>query len=233
MTRHLNGGRSSSTRSPGLTGSTPRAIRSRTCARTSTCSVAAGGAASTATGDVDRSKRGGTAHQDSPRDPRGKSTSTCRFRPPWFDESMEAMSTRGDCLASRLQAKGRLKMPIQAKRYLLSIYQPEGGTPPPEVLEKVMREVEAGRRERKAAGGRVFGGGLYPKKIAGVARLKGGKVHVTDGPFTETKEFLGGICIITAPDLDAALEWGGKLARATTLPIEVRPFQDDPGDAAR
>jgi hypothetical protein len=124
-----------------------------------------------------------------------------------------------------------LTMPIQAKRYLLSIYQPDGGTPPPEVLEKVMRDVEVVRRELKAAGAWVFGGGLQPQKIAGVARLKDGRVHFTDGPFTETKEFLGGICIITAPDLDAALEWGGKLARATTLPIEVRPFQDDAGDA--
>jgi hypothetical protein len=52
-------------------------------------------------------------------------------------------------------------------------------------------------------------------------------VHVTDGPFAESKEFLGGFCIITVPDFDAAVEWGSKLARATTLPIEVRPFQDE------
>jgi len=48
---------------------------------------------------------------------------------------------------------------------------------------------------------------------------------MTDGPFAEGKEYLGGFTIITAPDLDAALEWGRRLARATTLPIEVRPFQ--------
>ena len=53
-------------------------------------------------------------------------------------------------------------------------------------------------------------------------------VYQPDGPFTEGKEHLGGFTIITAPDLDAALEWGGKLARATTLPVEVRPFQSAP-----
>jgi hypothetical protein len=48
----------------------------------------------------------------------------------------------------------------------------------------------------------------------------------TDGPFAEGKEHIGGFTIIQAPDLDAALEWGRRLALATTLPVEVRPFQD-------
>ena len=47
----------------------------------------------------------------------------------------------------------------------------------------------------------------------------------TDGPYVEGKEHIGGFTIITAPDLDAALEWAGKYARATRLPIEVRPFR--------
>jgi hypothetical protein len=55
-------------------------------------------------------------------------------------------------------------------------------------------------------------------------------VLTTDGPFTEGKEHLGGFTIIKAPDLDAALEWAGKLTRATTLPIEVRPFQGEVED---
>jgi hypothetical protein len=50
---------------------------------------------------------------------------------------------------------------------------------------------------------------------------------MTDGPFVESKEHLGGFTIINAPDLDAALEWGTKLAEATTLPVEVRPFHHD------
>ena len=53
---------------------------------------------------------------------------------------------------------------------------------------------------------------------------------MTDGPFTEGKEHIGGFTIVQAPDLDAALAWGRRLAEATTLPIEVRPFQGQPGD---
>jgi hypothetical protein len=118
-------------------------------------------------------------------------------------------------------------MGLQAKRYLLSVYQPAGGTPEPEVLQTIMRDVEAVNRELKAAGAWVLAGGLQPQNVAKVARAKGSGVQVTDGPFAETKEFLGGFCIITAPDFDTAAEWAGKLARATTLPIEVRPFQDE------
>ena len=110
-------------------------------------------------------------------------------------------------------------------QYLLSVYQPAGGAPPPEVLEPVMRRVDELNREMKAAGVWVFAGGLYDPSTATVARVRDGDVLMTDGPFAEGKEILGGICIITAPDLDAALAWGAKLARATTLPIEVRPFQ--------
>jgi hypothetical protein len=56
--------------------------------------------------------------------------------------------------------------------------------------------------------------------------VKNGEMVTTDGPFAEGKEHVGGFTIIRAPDLDSALEWGRKLARVTTLPIEVRPFQD-------
>jgi hypothetical protein len=113
------------------------------------------------------------------------------------------------------------------KQYLLSVYQPVGDPPPPATLQKIMRDVDAVNRELKAAGAWVFAGGLHAPSTATVARAQSGEVFVTDGPFAEGKECLGGISIIRAPDLDAALEWGGKLARATTLPIEVRPFQDE------
>ncbi len=116
------------------------------------------------------------------------------------------------------------------KQYLLSIYQPDGPTPPPEVLEKVMRDLDALNRELRAAGAWVFAGGLHPPSTATVVRLQGGDVLMTDGPFTEGKEHIGGFTIVKAPDLDAALEWGRKLARATTLPIEVRPFQGGAAD---
>lgn len=112
------------------------------------------------------------------------------------------------------------------RQYLLSIYQPDSGTPPPEVLEKVMREVDALIAETKAAGVWVFNGGLYPPSTATVVRLQGADFLTTDGPYTEGKEHIGGFLIIRAPDLDAALQWARKTARAITLPIEVRPFRD-------
>ncbi|HEY3083768.1 MAG TPA: YciI family protein [Chloroflexota bacterium] len=112
------------------------------------------------------------------------------------------------------------------KQYLLSIYQPDGDPPPPAVLEKVMRDVDALIQEVKAAGAWVFNGGLHPPSTATVVRLRDGEVLMTDGPFAEGKEHIGGLMIIKAPDLDAALEWGRKATRTITLPIEVRPFQD-------
>jgi hypothetical protein len=60
-----------------------------------------------------------------------------------------------------------------------------------------------------------------------VVRLENGDLLTIDGPFTEGKEHIGGFSIIKAPDLDTALEWGRRLARATTLPIEVRPFREE------
>jgi len=111
-------------------------------------------------------------------------------------------------------------------QYLLSIYQPDGGTPPPPVLQAIMRDVNAVREEMKAAGAWVFAAGLHPPSTATVVRIKDGQLLTTDGPFAETKEHIGGFSIIKAADLDAALEWGSKLARATTLPIEVRPLQE-------
>jgi hypothetical protein len=114
------------------------------------------------------------------------------------------------------------------KQYLLSIYQPDGGPPPPEVLDEVMRDLAVLNEEIKAAGAWVFTGGLHPPSTATVVRVTDGDVLITDGPYAEGKEHVGGFWIITAPDLDAALEWGRKAASATSLPIEVRPFQHGP-----
>lgn len=113
------------------------------------------------------------------------------------------------------------------KQYLLSIYQPDGPPPPAEFLEPIIREVKAVKEEMKAAGAWVFSGGLHPPSTATVVRVEDQEVLMTDGPFAEGKEHLGGFTVIMAPDLDAALEWGRKVAAATTLPIEVRPFVDD------
>jgi hypothetical protein len=111
------------------------------------------------------------------------------------------------------------------KQYLLSVYQPDEAAPPPEVLERINRDLEALNRELKSAGAWVFAGGLHPPSTATVVRMQGDEVLTTDGPFAEAKEHIGGFTIINAPDLDAALQWARRLAQATTLPIEVRPFQ--------
>ncbi len=110
-------------------------------------------------------------------------------------------------------------------KYLLSIYQPDGPPPATVNLERIMRDVGALTEEMQAAGAWVFAGGLHDAGSATVLRPGADDVLVTDGPFVEGKEHLGGVTVVTAPDLDAALEWGRKLARATTLPIEVRPFR--------
>lgn len=109
-------------------------------------------------------------------------------------------------------------------KYLLSIYQPGAAPAPPEVLERVMVHVNALNAEMKAAGVWVFDGGLHPPSTATVVRVRDGEALLTDGPFAEAKEQIGGVCVITAPDLDAALSWGRRMAEATTLPVEVRPF---------
>jgi hypothetical protein len=111
--------------------------------------------------------------------------------------------------------------------YLLSIYQPDGDPPPPDVLARVMADIDVINRELSATGSWVFAGGLHPPTTATVVRVRGSDVLMTDGPFVEGKEHIGGFTIIKAPDLDAALEWGRRLAKATTLPIEVRPFQGE------
>jgi hypothetical protein len=110
--------------------------------------------------------------------------------------------------------------------YLLSVIQPfPEGTPPPDNIHEIMADLEALNAEMKEAGAWVFSGGLHGPSTATVLRAQGDDVVMTDGPYAEGKEHLGGFTIVEAPDLDAALEWGRKLARATTLPIEVRPFQ--------
>ena len=116
------------------------------------------------------------------------------------------------------------------KQYLLSVYQPEAPVPPPEVMEEISRNLDALNRELEAAGAWVFAGGLHPPSTATVVRATDGEALTTDGPFAEGKEHIGGVTIIKAPDLDAALEWGRKLALATTLPLEVLPFQGEAGD---
>jgi hypothetical protein len=116
------------------------------------------------------------------------------------------------------------------KQYLLCIYQPDGDPPPADVLEQIARDLGALREELRAAGAWVFAGGLDAPSAAIVVRPGREKMPMTDGPYVEAKEHIGGINIIKAANDDEALEWGRKLARATTLPIEVRQFHGELGD---
>jgi hypothetical protein len=114
-------------------------------------------------------------------------------------------------------------------QYLLAVHHsPAAPPPPPEDMQTAFRQVDQFNEELKAAGAWVFGGGLHAPEIATVVRVEAGEAIITDGPFAETKEQLGGFWIITAPDLDAALEWAAKGSAACMGPVEVRPFQDEP-----
>jgi hypothetical protein len=111
-------------------------------------------------------------------------------------------------------------------QYLLTVVEPsEGPVPDATALDAIMKDVDAVDRAMHEAGVWVFAGGLYPPSSATVLRPKADDVLLTDGPFAEGKEHVGGFSIVDVPDLDAALDWGRELARATTLPIEVRPFR--------
>jgi len=110
--------------------------------------------------------------------------------------------------------------------YLLSVCYPADATqPPPEELVAIMARVGALSGEMQAAGVWVFGGGLHDPSTATVVRDVDGEVSLTDGPFIESKEQIGGITIVDVEDLDQALAWGAKKAAAIGVPIEVRPFQ--------
>ena len=113
-------------------------------------------------------------------------------------------------------------------KYLLSVFMEEGQEEPPaDVIEKMYADVDVVNAELQQAGAWVFAGGLHPADTATVVDAGSGEVVVTDGPYAETKEQIGGFWVIEAKDLDEALEWAGKATIACQGAIEVRPFQDD------
>jgi hypothetical protein len=116
-------------------------------------------------------------------------------------------------------------------QYLLSVYHPEEqDLPAPEILEQARHDVNELNQELQAAGVWVFAGGLHPASTATVVKVSDGAVLSTDGPFAEGKEHIGGFWVIAAADLDAAMVWAGKATAACKLPVEVRPFHDEPQD---
>ena len=110
-------------------------------------------------------------------------------------------------------------------QYLVAIYRPEKYDPAVSEDEAMGRDISALNVEMQAAGVRVFAGGLQTPGSAKSLRLQPpGKVLVTDGPFVETKEHIGGFWVLKAADLDEALAWGRKAAAACRASVEVRPF---------
>jgi hypothetical protein len=113
-------------------------------------------------------------------------------------------------------------------RYLLNICQPDGPPPPPEVLGPIMRDLQAVNEEMIAAGAWVASNALHPAEAAKVVTVQDGVARISDGPFVESKEHIGGFTVVEAADMAAALGWAEKLSRAITLPIEVREIQTIP-----
>jgi hypothetical protein len=112
-------------------------------------------------------------------------------------------------------------------QYLLSVwhdddYEVDFTT---EEAQHLAAQVGAFNEELQAAGAWLFANGLQPASSATVVRANGGQVSMTDGPYAETKEQMGGFWIIEAADLDAALVWAGKAAAACEGPVELRPCQ--------
>lgn len=115
-------------------------------------------------------------------------------------------------------------------QYLLSVWHDgEPEMPEPEVMERMFAQVDAFNAEIQSAGAWVFAGGLHPASSATVVRSDGAMVSMTDGPYAESKEQIGGFWVIEAADLDAALKWAGRAAAACEGAVEVRPFQGDDG----
>jgi len=109
-------------------------------------------------------------------------------------------------------------------QYLVAIHHPDNYDASRED-EAMHRDIDVLNDEMVAAGVRIFVGGLRPASSAKSLRAQPeGKVLVTDGPYLETKEHIGGFWVVEAADVNEALEWGRKAVVACRAPVEVRPF---------
>ena len=116
-------------------------------------------------------------------------------------------------------------------QYLLSVHNVEGeAAPAPEVQQERYQAVDLLNAELQSTGAWVFAGGLHPPGTATVVSRPQGELLMTDGPFVEGKEHIGGFWVIEAVNLDSALGWAAKATDACGAPVEVRPFQEVPQD---
>ncbi|HVK02728.1 MAG TPA: YciI family protein [Armatimonadaceae bacterium] len=115
---------------------------------------------------------------------------------------------------------------LPGRRYLVAIHHPDDYDPSVED-EAMGRDIDALNSEMVAAGVRLFVGGLHaPGRAKSLRPQPGGGVLVTDGPYLETKEHVGGLWVLEVADPDEALAWGRKAAVACRAPAEVRPFHE-------
>ena len=115
-------------------------------------------------------------------------------------------------------------------QYLLSVWHETGYETVDfsgDEMQRVVAQVSAFNEQLQASGAWVFAGGLEPPATATSVRPHDGAVTVTDGPFAESKEVMGGFWVIEAADLDAALALARQAALACEGPVEVRPFQSE------
>jgi len=109
-------------------------------------------------------------------------------------------------------------------QYLVAIHHPDNYDPSAE-SEAMIRDIDVLNEEMIAAGVRIFAGGLQSASQATSLRpQRNGEVLITDGPYLETKEHVGGFWLLEAANLDEALAWGRKAAIACRAPVEVRQF---------
>jgi len=110
-------------------------------------------------------------------------------------------------------------------QYLVAIHHPDDYDPSVAEDEAMGRDIDVLNEEMIAAGVRVFVGGLHSVSKAKSLRAQpNGKVLITDGPYLETKEHIGGFWVLEATDMNEALEWGRKAVVACRAPVEVRQF---------
>ena len=109
-------------------------------------------------------------------------------------------------------------------QYLVAIHHPDDYDPSTEG-EEMIRDIDVLNEEMKAAGARFFAGGLSAaSKAKSLRKQSGGAVVITDGPYLEAKEHIGGFWILDAANMDEALAWGRKAVVACRAPVEVREF---------
>lgn len=107
--------------------------------------------------------------------------------------------------------------------YLVAIHLPDDYDPAGE-SDQTRRDIDVLNDEMVAAGIRRFVGGLQPPGKARTIRKRDGRLHVTDGPFVEAKDYVGGFWVLDVADEAEALDWGRKAVIACRAPVEVRPF---------